>query len=181
MSLVPPHTSARLQRRFTLSGISPFDEVEWERRDARLTDHRTGDVAFEQLGVEFPRSWSVNASNIVAQKYFRGPLGTARRESSLRQLVDRVVGAIAGWGLRDGHFVDSAEADAFADELRFLLLHQMVSFNSPVWFNIGVPGVAQQAAACFILDVDDDLRSILNWYEEEGLIFKGGSGAGANL
>ncbi|MFM7061881.1 MAG: ribonucleoside-diphosphate reductase, partial [Actinomycetes bacterium] len=181
MSLVPPPISARLERRFTLPGLSPYDEVEWERRDARLTDYRDGSVAFEQLGVEFPVAWSLNASNIVAQKYFRGPSGSPRRESSLRQLVDRVVGTVAAWGRRDGHFVDDAEAEVFADELRFLLLHQMVSFNSPVWFNIGVPGVAQQAAACFILDVEDDLRSILKWYEEEGIIFKGGSGAGANL
>ncbi len=181
MSLVPPPISARLERRFTLPGLSPYDEVEWERRDARLTDYRDGSVAFEQLGVEFPVAWSVNASNIVAQKYFRGPSGSPRRESSLRQLIDRVVGTVAAWGRRDGHFADDAEAEVFADELRFLLLHQMVSFNSPVWFNIGVPGVAQQAAACFILDVEDDLRSILKWYEEEGVIFKGGSGAGANL
>jgi len=155
--------------------------VEWERRDARLTDYRDGSVAFEQLGVEFPVSWSVNASNIVSQKYFRGPAGSPQRESSLRQVIDRVVTTIAAWGRRDGHFADEAESQLFADELRFLLLHQMASFNSPVWFNIGVPGVAQQAAACFILDVHDDLRSILKWYEEEGVIFKGGSGAGANL
>ena len=169
----------RLRRHFTVPGRSPYDDVDWELRDARLVDHRDGRVAFEQLGVEFPASWSVTASNIVAQKYFRGPDG--RRESSLRQVVDRVVGAIAEWGTRNGYFADSDEADTFAEELRHLLVRQLVSFNSPVWFNIGVPGVAQQASACFILDVEDDLPSILNWYVEEGLIFKGGSGAGANL
>ncbi|UDY36806.1 vitamin B12-dependent ribonucleotide reductase [Dermatobacter hominis] len=181
MSLTPPDTNVRLGRRFSTAGRSPYDEVAWDRRDARLTDFRTGAVAFEQTGVEFPSSWSVTASNIVTQKYFRGPLGTDRRERSLRQVIDRVVGRITEWGDRDGYFADRDEADTFADELRWLLLHQRVSFNSPVWFNIGTPGARQQAAACFILDVDDDLGSILNWYEEEGVIFKGGSGAGANL
>ncbi|MHB1138749.1 MAG: LAGLIDADG family homing endonuclease, partial [Microthrixaceae bacterium] len=171
----------RLDRRFTTSGRSPYDAIRWQRRDARLVDHRDGSVAFEQLDVEFPADWSLTASNIVAQKYFRGRLGTPDRESSVRQVIDRVVGAITSWGRRDGYFADEAEADTFADELRHLLVHQKVSFNSPVWFNIGVPGVAQQAAAGFILDVEDDLRSILNWYAEEGMIFKGGSGAGANL
>jgi len=172
---------ARITRRRTTAGRSPYDEVTWQSRDARLVDHRDGSVAFEQLGVEFPESWSVTASNIVTQKYFRGRLGTDAREWSLRQVIDRVVGAICDWGVRDGYFADSDESAAFADELRHLLLHQVVSFNSPVWFNIGVPGVAQQASACFILDVEDELRSILDWYAEEGIIFKGGSGAGANL
>jgi ribonucleoside-diphosphate reductase alpha chain len=180
-SMSHPAASTRLERRFTIAGRSPYDGIEWQHRDARLVDHRDGSVAFEQLGVEFPAEWSVTASNIVAQKYFRGRLGTPERESSVRQVIDRVVGAIAGWGVRDGYFADAEEADAFADELRHLLVHQKVSFNSPVWFNIGVPGVVQQASACFILDVEDDLRSILNWYAEEGMIFKGGSGAGANL
>ena len=181
MSLADPSIVPRLGRRFSTAGRSPYEEVGWELRDARLTDHRDGSVAFEQVGVEFPVGWSVTASNIVAQKYFRGPLGTPRRERSLRQVIDRVVGAITAWGGRDGYFADEEEAAAFADELRWLLLHQRVSFNSPVWFNIGVAGAAQQAAACFILDVEDDLRSILNWYAEEGVIFQGGSGAGANL
>ncbi len=181
MSLTPPDTTVRLVRRFSTEGRSPYDEVAWDRRDARLTDFRTGEVAFEQTGVEFPATWSVTASNIVTQKYFRGQLGTERRERSLRQVIDRVVGRIGEWGQRDGYFADAAEAETFAEELRWLLLHQRVSFNSPVWFNIGTPGARQQAAACFILDVEDDLGSILNWYEEEGVIFKGGSGAGANL
>ncbi len=180
MTVTSDRLRARLERRFTVGGISPYDQVEWQRRDARLTDHRDGSVVFEALGVEFPVDWSVTASNIVAQKYFRHPSGAAR-ESSLRQVIDRVVGTITDWGVRDAYFADRDEADAFADELRHLLVHQQVSFNSPVWFNIGVPGVAQQASACFILDVEDDLASILNWYAEEGVIFKGGSGAGANL
>ncbi len=171
----------RIQRRHTIAGRSAYDDLAWERRDARLVDHRDGSVAFEQVGVEFPEHWSLTASNIVAQKYFRGPLGSPVRERSLRQVVDRVVGTITDWGRRDGYFADPDEADAFADELRWLLVHQRVSFNSPVWFNIGVDGATQQAAACFILDVDDDLGSILNWYREEGLIFQGGSGAGVNL
>jgi ribonucleoside-diphosphate reductase alpha chain len=171
----------RIQRRHTIAGRSAYDDLVWERRDARLVDHRDGSVAFEQVGVEFPERWSLTASNIVAQKYFRGPLGSPGRERSLRQVVDRVVGTITDWGRRDGYFADPDEADAFADELRWLLVHQRVSFNSPVWFNIGVDGATQQAAACFILDVDDDLGSILNWYREEGLIFQGGSGAGVNL
>ncbi len=181
MTLAPEQLHGRLARRNTTVGSSPYDVVDWEIRDARLVDHRDGSVAFEQLGVEFPADWSVTASNIVAQKYFRGGKATGGRERSLRHVIDRVVGAIADWGTRDGYFADAEEAATFADELRFLLVHQYVSFNSPVWFNIGVPGVAQQASACFILDVEDDLRSILNWYVEEGVIFKGGSGAGANL
>ena len=172
---------SRLQRHFTVPGRSPYADLTWERRDARLTDYRDGSVAFEQLGVEFPEGWSATASNIVAQKYFRGLLGAPEREDSLQQVIDRVVGAITAWGKRDGYFADDEETDCFAQELRYLLAHQMLSFNSPVWFNIGVPGVAQQASACFILDVEDNLRSILNWYAEEGVIFKGGSGAGANL
>ncbi len=181
MTLASDQLHGRLGRRFTIAGTSPYESVEWELRDARLVDHRDGSVAFEQLDVEFPSDWSVTASNIVAQKYFRGSDATGGRERSLRQVIDRVVGAICEWGVRDGYFADADEAASFADELRFLLVRQYVSFNSPVWFNIGVPGVAQQASACFILDVEDDLRSILNWYAEEGMIFKGGSGAGANL
>ena len=181
MTLAPEQLHGRLARRNTTVGTSPYDVVDWEIRDARLVDHRDGSVAFEQLGVEFPADWSVTASNIVAQMYFRGGAANGGRERSLRHVIDRVVGAITEWGIRDGYFADADEAATFADELRFLLVNQYVSFNSPVWFNIGVPGVAQQASACFILDVEDELRSILNWYVEEGVIFKGGSGAGANL
>ncbi|MEZ5269839.1 MAG: vitamin B12-dependent ribonucleotide reductase [Microthrixaceae bacterium] len=181
MSTTEDQRTERLGRHFTSAGIPVFDQIEWTRRDARLVDHRDGSVAFEQTGVEFPVSWSATASNIVTQKYFRGQLGTDRRETSLRQVIDRVVGTISEWGTRDGYFADEEESETFEDELRHLLVNQRASFNSPVWFNIGVPGVAQQAAACFILDVEDDLDSILNWYAEEGVIFKGGSGAGANL
>jgi ribonucleoside-diphosphate reductase alpha chain len=169
-----------LGRLFTSAGVDPYDEVVWERRDARLTNWLDGSVAFEQLGVEFPVTWSQNATNIVAQKYFRGALGSPEREWSLKQVVDRIVDTIADWGVADGYF-ESAEADGFRAELKYILVTQRAAFNSPVWFNIGVAGVPQQASACFILAVDDEMSSILNWYREEGIIFKGGSGAGVNL
>ena len=181
MTLVPDRGVLGIGRHFTNEGSDPYDAVTWERRDSRLVDHRDGSVAFEQLDVEVPDGWSVNATNILAQKYFRGTPGTAGRESSLRQVADRVVDTIAGWGLSDGYFVDDAEAATFADELKHLIVTQRAAFNSPVWFNIGVAGVPQQASACFILSVDDQMSSILNWYVEEGTIFKGGSGAGINL
>lgn len=170
-----------IQRHFTVSGVDPFESVEWESRDIRITNFLDGSVAFEQKGTEFPASWSLNASNIVAQKYFRGQPGTAEREHSLRQIISRVADTIAEWGFADGYFADRAEAQTFRDELVHLLLHQKASFNSPVWFNIGVKGVPQQSSACFILSVDDTMESILNWYAEEGMIFKGGSGSGVNL
>ena len=157
------------------------DLVEWERRDARISNWKDGSVAFEQLDVEFPTTWSLNATNIVAQKYFRGTLGTAEREGSLRQVIDRVADTITTWGVEGGYFADAAEAESFRDELKYILVTQRAAFNSPVWFNIGVKGVPQQASACFILSVDDKMDSILNWYREEGVIFKGGSGAGVNL
>ncbi len=169
-----------LGRLFTSAGVDPYDEVVWERRDARLTNWIDGSVAFEQLGVEFPVTWSQNATNIVAQKYFRGALGSPEREWSLKQVVDRIVDTIADWGVADGYF-EGAEADAFRAELKYVLVTQRAAFNSPVWFNIGVAGVPQQASACFILAVEDEMSSILNWYREEGIIFKGGSGAGVNL
>ena len=137
--------------------------------------------AFFQPGVEFPTTWSVNATNIVAQKYFRGTLGTDGREWSLRQVIDRVADTITTWGIEGGYFVDSEEAEAFRNELKFILVTQRAAFNSPVWFNIGVKGVPQQASACFILAVEDKMSAILNWYREEGVIFKGGSGSGINL
>ena len=181
MALASDQAVIGIARRFTAVGADPFDAVEWEVRDARLTDHRDGSVAFEQLGVEVPASWSQNATNILAQKYFRGTLGTEGRERSLRDVVGRIVGAITDWGRRDGYFADDEEAEAFGAELTHLLITQKAAFNSPVWFNIGVEGVPQQASACFILSVDDTMDSILNWYAEEGRIFKGGSGAGVNL
>ncbi len=169
-----------LGRLFTSEGVDPYDEVVWERRDARITNWVDGSVAFEQRGVEFPITWSQNATNIVTQKYFRGALGSPERESSLKQVVDRIVDTIADWGIADGYFADD-EAAAFRDELKYILVSQRAAFNSPVWFNIGVRGVPQQASACFILAVEDEMSSILNWYREEGIIFKGGSGAGVNL
>ncbi len=181
MSLAPERTGIGITRHFTTAGLHPYDEVVWERRDSRITNWKDGSVAFEQVDVEFPVTWSLNATNIVAQKYFRGTLGTPQRESSLRQVIDRVSDTIADWGARDGYFVDEAEADAFRDELKHLLVTQKAAFNSPVWFNIGVAGVPQQASACFILSVGDTMDSILNWYREEGVIFKGGSGSGVNL
>ena len=170
-----------INRHFTTETRHPYDEVAWERRDSRISDYRTGAVAFEQPDVEVPSTWSVNATNILAQKYFRGTVGSPERESSLRQVVDRVVDTITAWGMKDGYFVDATEAATFSDELKHLIVQQKAAFNSPVWFNIGVPGVPQQAAACFILGVEDSMASILNWYVEEGIIFKGGSGAGVNL
>jgi ribonucleoside-diphosphate reductase alpha chain len=181
MALAPEQTRIGIRRHFTTPGTHPYDEVTWERRDARITNFRDGTVAFEQIDVEFPTTWSLNATNIVAQKYFRGTLGTPEREWSLRQVIDRVADTITEWGARDGYFVDTEEAETFNAELKHLLVHQKVAFNSPVWFNIGVKGVPQQASACFILAVDDQMDSILNWYVEEGTIFKGGSGAGINL
>ena len=181
MAIAPERTGIGIRRYFTTPGVDPYDTVTWELRDARITNWATGAVAFEQLGVEVPSGWSVNATNILAQKYFRGTLGTPEREWSLKQVVDRVVGTIVAWGDKDGYFVDAQEAETFEAELKWLIIHQRAAFNSPVWFNIGVAGVPQQASACFILAVDDSMDSILNWYVEEGKIFKGGSGAGINL
>ncbi len=181
MAIAPQRLGIGIRRHFTTKGVHPYDQVTWERRDARITSFVDGSVAFEQRGVEVPSTWSMNATNILAQKYFRGPLGSPERESSLRQVVDRVVDSITAWGERDGYFVDGEEARAFADELRYLIVSQRAAFNSPVWFNVGVRGVPQQASACFILSVEDSMASILNWYTEEGIIFKGGSGAGVNL
>ena len=171
----------RFERRHTQAAVDVYDQFTWERRDARIHDWRDGTVAFEQADIEVPVSWSINASNILSQKYFRGTLGTPERESSLRQVVDRVVDTITDWGIRGEYFVDDAESATFNAELKYLICSQRAAFNSPVWFNLGVEGVPQQASACFILSVDDTMESILNWYAEEGIIFKGGSGAGVNL
>ncbi len=168
-------------RHFTHPDTHPYDELAWERRDARIENVADGTVAFVQEGVEFPIGWSQNATNIVSQKYFRGRLGTPERESSLRQVIDRVVGTIVGWGDEGDYFADDDERDSFEAELTHLLVNQKVAFNSPVWFNLGVAGTPQQSSACFILSVDDTMDDILEWYVEEGKIFKGGSGAGVNL
>src|SRR3954451_8415045 len=181
MAIAPEQAGIGIRRQFTTEGEDPYDSVVWERRDARITNYRDGSVAFEQTGVEVPADWSLNATNILAQKYFRGSLGTPERESSLKQVADRVVDTITRWGIDGGYFVDDREAAAFNAELKHLIVTQKAAFNSPVWFNIGVSGVPQQASACFILAVEDKMDAILNWYVEEGTIFKGGSGAGINL
>ena len=180
MALASDQTRIGLVRHFSRPGVHPYDEVVWQRRDARITG-ADGHIAFEQTGVEFPVDWSINAGNIVSQKYFRGGLGTPERETSLRQVIDRVVDTLVAWGTESGHLAEPEEAEVFADELRWLLVHQRAAFNSPVWFNLGVPGAVPQSSACFILSVDDTMESILDWYGEEGRIFKGGSGAGVNL
>ena len=169
-----------MKRLFTTPGVHPYDDVTWERRDVVQTNWKTGDVVFEQRGVEFPDFWSINASTIVTTKYFRGAVGSDTRESRLRQLIDRVVLTYTQAGREYGYFATPEDAEIFEHELTWMLLHQVFSFNSPVWFNVGTPA-PQQVSACFILAVDDTMDSILNWYREEGLIFKGGSGAGLNL
>jgi len=169
-----------IERIFTTPGVHPYDEVTWERRDVVMTNWRDGSVIFDQRGVEFPDFWSVNAANIVTTKYFRGAVGTPQREWSLKQLIDRVVKTYRRVGEDNGYFATPDDAEVFEHELAWALLHQVFSFNSPVWFNVGTTA-PQQVSACFILAVDDTMDSILNWYREEGLIFKGGSGAGLNL
>ena len=181
-SPVPRHgrTGLRLERLYTNAGVHPYDEVTWERRDVVMTNWRDGSINFEQRGVEFPDFWSINATNIVTSKYFRGALGTPARESTLRQIIDRVVTAYTKSGAANGYFATDVDTEIFSAELTWMLLHQVFAFNSPVWFNVGTAS-PQQVSACFILAVDDTMDSILNWYREEGLIFKGGSGAGLNL
>ena len=181
----PPNPPARghgltMARIYTTPGVHPYDQVTWERRDVVMTNWRDGSVNFEQHGVEFPDFWSVNAANIVTTKYFRGAVGSPQREWSLKQLVDRVVGVYTETGRKHGYFVTEQDAQIFDHELKYALVHQIFSFNSPVWFNVGTAS-PQQVSACFILSVDDTMDAILEWYREEGLIFKGGSGAGVNL
>ncbi|GAA1795100.1 vitamin B12-dependent ribonucleotide reductase [Nocardioides hankookensis] len=170
----------KLERIFSTEGVHPYDELTWERRDVVQTNWKTGVTVFEQRGVEYPDFWSVNASTIVTTKYFRGAVGTDAREWSLKQLIDRIVKTYTKAGVDHGYFASAADAEVFEHELTWLLVHQYFSFNSPVWFNVGTPS-PQQVSACFILSVDDSMDSILNWYKEEGFIFKGGSGAGLNL
>ncbi|WP_353945164.1 vitamin B12-dependent ribonucleotide reductase [Streptomyces sp. HUAS MG91] len=170
----------RIERIHTTPGVHPYDEVEWAHRDVVMTNWRDGSINFEQRGVEFPEFWSVNAVNIVTSKYFRGAVGTPQREVSLKQLIDRIVKTYRKAGEDYKYFASPADAEIFEHELAYALLHQIFSFNSPVWFNVGTPQ-PQQVSACFILAVDDSMESILDWYKEEGMIFKGGSGAGLNL
>ena len=169
-----------MQRVFTKEGVHPYDDVKWERRDVVQNNWKTGEVVFEQKGAEFPDFWSVNASTIVTTKYFRGAVGADNREWSLKQLIDRVVLTYTKAGKAGGYFGSDSDAKVFEEELTYMLLHQVFSFNSPVWFNVGT-SAPQQVSACFILSVEDSIDSILNWYKEEGVIFKGGSGAGVNL
>ncbi|WP_460937079.1 vitamin B12-dependent ribonucleotide reductase [Phycicoccus ginsengisoli] len=170
----------KVERIYTTPGVHPYDEVTWEKRDVVQQNWKTGEVIFEQRGVEFPDFWSVNASTIVTTKYFRGAVGTPQREQSLKQLIDRVVLTYVKAGKDHGYFSTADDAELFEHELTYALLHQVFSFNSPVWFNVGTKS-PQQVSACFILAVDDSMDSILNWYKEEGKIFQGGSGAGLNL
>src|ERR1022692_1763844 len=171
-------TALSIKRFFTSPETHPFDTVEWELRDARIGH---GDrVAFEQSGVEFPKTWSQNATNIVAQKYFRGQIGHPERERSVKQMIGRVAGTIAGWGRERAYFASARDAEAFEHELTHILLHQMAAFNSPVWFNVGFEE-SPQCSACFILSVEDTMESILEWNTKEGNIFRGGSGSGINL
>src|SRR4029450_5023710 len=167
-----------VRRRFTTPGVHPFDTVEWEMRDPRIGH---GDkVAFEQSGVEFPTTWSQNATNIVSQKYFRGQLTSPARERSVKQMIGRVSGTIADWGRERGYFASVEDGDTFEAELTYILLNQLAAFNSPVWFNVGFEE-QPQCSACFILSVEDEMESILDWNTREGRIFRGGSGSGINL
>ena len=167
-----------VERRYSTAGVHPFNQVEWELRDAIIGDPES--PAFEQREVEFPSSWSQNATNIVAQKYFRGKLGSPERERSVKQMISRVAGTIAAWGREGGYFATDEDADAFEAELTDILLHQRAAFNSPVWFNVGFED-HPQCSACFILSVQDTMESILDWNTKEGMIFRGGSGSGINL
>ena len=174
-----PGRGVGLERFFTTAGVDPYSQVEWDLRSAVISGE-DGRVVFEQKDVEVPRAWSQTATNVVVSKYFRGPLGTPRRENSVRQLISRVVDTISGWGDKQEYFADADARDTFHDELKYLLLHQKASFNSPVYFNVGIEA-KPQCSACFILKVEDSMDSILSWYRNEGMIFKGGSGAGVNL
>ncbi len=173
--------SLGISRRFTKPKTKAYDMLTWHKRDSVIMNPMTGKAVFEQRGIDFPEGWSMNAINIVAQKYFTGTPGTPEREASLKTLIDRVADTITRQGLQEGYFDSETEADDFREELKYILATQRAAFNSPVWFNIGAEGRAQQASACFILGVEDTMGSILNWYREEGMIFKGGSGSGINL
>jgi ribonucleoside-diphosphate reductase alpha chain len=179
IAIVPGRKTLNIERVFTKEGKHPYAEVEWARRDVVMTNWRDGSINFEQRGVEFPEFWSLNAVNIVTSKYFRGRIGSPEREWSLKQLVDRVVDKYVVTAVEHGYMNDE-QSEIFGHELKHMLIHQMFSFNSPVWFNVGTDA-PQAVSACYILGVEDSMESILDWYKEEGLIFKGGSGAGTNL
>src|ERR671924_1499316 len=170
------HTAVR--RYFTIPGRDPFEEIEWETRDAFIPGKDK--PVFEQKGVEFPKFWSQTATNIVAQKYFRGRMGSPDREQSVKQMIGRVVTTIGTWGRDGGYFADEEEAATFESELKAILVNQLAAFNSPVWFNVGFEE-KPQCSACFILSIEDSMDSILDWIRREGIIFRGGSGSGINL
>src|SRR4051812_26407628 len=170
---IQPGRALTIERYFTTAGVHPFDTIEWELRTAAVGSFRQDDV-------EFPKTWSQNATNIVAQKYFRGQIGSPARERSVKQMVGRVAGTIADWGRARGYFATEADGDTFEAELTHILVNQVAAFNSPVWFNVGFEE-SPQCSACFILSVDDSMDSILGWNTKEGNIFRGGSGSGINL
>jgi ribonucleoside-diphosphate reductase alpha chain len=174
-------TSLGLDRLFTPAKSKAYDQIKWSKRDSIIKNPATDIPVFEQKGVEFPENWSLNSINIVAQKYFTGTPGTPSRESSMKELIDRVVDTITRQGMQEGYFANDIEAENFKEEIKYVLATQRAAFNSPVWFNIGAPDRTQQASACFILGIEDTMPAILNWYVEEGMIFKGGSGSGINL
>ena len=174
-------TSLQVERLFTQPKTRAYDKLKWSKQDSIITNPMTNKPVFEQKNVEFPENWSLNAINIVAQKYFCGTPGSDSREASLKQLIDRVADTITRQGDKEGYFENKEESENFREELKFILATQRAAFNSPVWFNIGAPERAQQASACFILGIEDTMPAILNWYVEEGMIFKGGSGSGVNL
>ncbi len=174
-------TDSGVRRLFTEPKSKGYDALTWVKRDSLLKNPFTNEVVFEQKEVEIPESWSMNALNIVAQKYFTGTPGDKDRETSLKHLIDRVVDTVTRQGQQEGYFDSNAEAETFREELKYILASQRAAFNSPVWFNIGAADRAQQASACFILGVDDTMPSILQWYTDEGMIFKGGSGSGVNI
>src|SRR5450830_1317630 len=176
--VVDAEASLGVRRYFTIPGRDPFDEIEWETRDAFIPGKEG--AAFEQKGVEFPRFWSQTATNIVAQKYFRGKMGAPEREWSVKQMIGRVVTTIGAWGRKGGYFSNEEEAETFEAELKAILVNQLAAFNSPVWFNVGFEE-SPQCSACFILSVQDTMESILDWNTKEGTIFRGGSGSGINL
>src|SRR6187431_3184196 len=177
-TVVDGEASVAPRRYFTVPGIDPFDAIEWELRDAHIPG-RDGPT-FEQKDVEFPKFWSQTATNIVAQKYFRGRMASPERERSVKQMIGRVVDTISAWGRKDGYFATEEEAETFEAELKAILVNQLASFNSPVWFNVGFEE-KPQCSACFILSIDDSMESILDWIRREGVIFRGGSGSGVNL
>src|SRR5437764_3820067 len=177
-TVVDEAASHGVRRYFTIPGRDPFDEIEWETRDAFIPGKDK--PVFEQKRVEFPKFWSQTATNIVAQKYFRGRMSSPERELSVRQMIGRVVGTLGTWGRDGGYFATEHEARTFEDELKAILVNQLAAFNSPVWFNVGFEE-RPQGSACFILSIEDSMESILDWIRREGIIFRGGSGAGVDL